>query len=278
MDACVVLCGVMLVDDAYEQYCALVADPLERQEFDGLLVSAISTGEAGFDLWNYAQDEYVIHYTLSPDYVAREYAQMRAGDGARLYRDRETGELMADPFNRFINRMSADLKTELEELENYKRDLVGAQTQISMRPLSRELLETDVISGLLNDSNVLRLRAFLDERIPDGEQDYAFADRVVEQLVYLAIESGNLQEMFSYAMDLGLGECCEDEQRLPTLITNVYNAMPSWENNGWSPQELYERVTGRRMFYNEDGSVMKIGADDPCPCGSGRKYRECCGR
>ena len=84
--------------------------------------------------------------------------------------------------------------------------------------------------------------------------------------------------MFSYAMDLGLGECCEDEQRLPTLITNVYNAMPSWENNGWSPQELYERVTGRRMFYNEDGSVMKIGADDPCPCGSGRKYRECCGR
>ena len=278
VDACVVLCGVMRVDDAYEQYCALVADPLERQEFDELLLSAISTGEAGFDLWNYAQDEYVIHYTLSPDYVAREYAQMRAGDGARLYRDRETGELMTDPFNHFMNRMSADLKTELEELENYKRDLVGAQTQISMRPLSRELLETDVISGLLNDSNVLRLRAFLDERIPDGEQDYAFADRVVEQLVYLAIESGNLQEMFSYAMDLGLGECCEDEQRLPTLITNVYNAMPSWENNGWSPQELYERVTGRRMFYNEDGSVMKIGADDPCPCGSGRKYRECCGR
>ena len=54
--------------------------------------------------------------------------------------------------------------------------------------------------------------------------------------------------------------------------------MPSWENNGWSPQELYEQVTGRKMFYNEDGTIMKIGADDPCPCGSGKKYRDCCGR
>jgi len=54
--------------------------------------------------------------------------------------------------------------------------------------------------------------------------------------------------------------------------------MPSWENNGWSPQELYEQLTGRKLFYNEDGSVMKLGADDPCPCGSGKTYRNCCGK
>ena len=41
--------------------------------------------------------------------------------------------------------------------------------------------------------------------------------------------------------------------------------------------ELYDQMTGRKMFYNPDGSIMRIGADEPCPCGSGKKYRECCG-
>ena len=25
-----------------------------------------------------------------------------------------------------------------------------------------------------------------------------------------------------------------------------------------------------------DGTTMKIGGNDPCPCGSGRKYKNCC--
>jgi preprotein translocase subunit SecA len=23
---------------------------------------------------------------------------------------------------------------------------------------------------------------------------------------------------------------------------------------------------------------MKVGRNDPCPCGSGKKYKECCGK
>ena len=31
---------------------------------------------------------------------------------------------------------------------------------------------------------------------------------------------------------------------------------------------------------DEDGTVriMKVGRNDPCPCGSGKKYKKCCGR
>ncbi|MBR0404623.1 MAG: SEC-C domain-containing protein [Eggerthellaceae bacterium] len=278
VDACVVQCGVMKVEDAYNQYHSLVSDVLDREGFDRLLEIVASLGDAGFDLWTYPPSDYVVHYTLSPDYVAREFAQQQSDAAAKLYRDSRTGEFSTDPMNRFFGRMRQDLRTELESLENYKRDLVASQSHMPIKPLSRSILENDVISELIDDPNVLRLRAFLDERIPDGQEDYAFADQVVEQMVYSAIESGDLQEMFVVAMEAGLTECCEDEQRLPTLITNVYNAMPSWENNGWSPQELYERVTGRKMFFNEDGSLMKVGADDLCPCGSGKKYRDCCGR
>lgn len=278
IEACVVMCGIMSVDDVYSQYCALAPDALSVEDFEELLQVAVALGNAGFDLWTYGSTDYIVHYTLGADFVAQQFAQTRRDTVSKLYRDRETGAFSADPWNKFVADMRSDLRSELESLEQYKRDLVESQTQMPAKPLSRSLLENDITSELLDDPNVIRLRAFLDERIPDGEKDYAFADQVVEELVFSAIESGSLQDMFAYAMDLGLGDCCEDEQRLPKLITNVYNAMPSWENNGWSPQELYERVTGRKMFFNEDGSLMKVGADDLCPCGSGRKYRDCCGR
>ncbi|KAB5148749.1 hypothetical protein GAC40_28460, partial [Bacteroides thetaiotaomicron] len=31
------------------------------------------------------------------------------------------------------------------------------------------------------------------------------------------------------------------------------------------------------MFY-DTFSGTKIGRNDPCPCGSGKKYKKCCGR
>lgn len=32
-------------------------------------------------------------------------------------------------------------------------------------------------------------------------------------------------------------------------------------------------MCGQKMFYTEDGSVTKVGRNDPCPCGSGKKYK-----
>ena len=39
--------------------------------------------------------------------------------------------------------------------------------------------------------------------------------------------------------------------------------------------ELQTMVDG--MFY-DTFSGTKIGRNDPCPCGSGKKYKKCCGR
>ena len=35
-------------------------------------------------------------------------------------------------------------------------------------------------------------------------------------------------------------------------------------------------VVSGTNFVDPDGSIMKIGGNDPCPCGSGRKYKNCC--
>lgn len=278
IDACVTMCGVAAVDDVYDQYRALVSDVLSREEFDQLIEAATYFGDAAFDVWTYVPTDYLVHYTLTPDFVAQEFARSQRVVLDAFMRHTETGEISSAPFRRMVGQVRDNLAAELEKLEQYKRDLVESQSNMPMKPLSRTLLENDVMGELLDDENAVRLRAFLDERIPDGEDDYSFADRVVEEMVLTAIESGTLQGMYAVAGDFGIEGCTADEQRFALLITNLYNAMPSWENNGWSPQELYEQLTGRKMFYNDDGTVMKLGADDPCPCGSGKKYRDCCGR
>ena len=66
-------------------------------------------------------------------------------------------------------------------------------------------------------------------------------------------------------------------KKLLDLFMNLANAYPNWPNSGWSADELAERATGKKIFYNEDGSPMKDGRNDPCPCGSGKKYKKCCG-
>ena len=284
LDACVVQCGVVRVDDAYAQYCSLVSDVVDRETFDELVASLALSSEVDFGTWKCDGVDYVVHYTLTPDFVAHEHMRQQRETIRGLVQNRETGEIALEiegagrSAGGVGGRIEADLPTELQWLEQYKRGLVESQGNLPMKPLSRSLLENDVVGELLDNPSAVRLRDFLDERIPDGQNDLTFADAVVYEMVLASIESGSLQALFGYAMDLGLEGCSQDPERLTILITNMFNAMPSWENNGWSPQELYEQLTGRKLFYNPDGSVMKVGADDPCPCGSGKKYRDCCGK
>lgn len=48
-----------------------------------------------------------------------------------------------------------------------------------------------------------------------------------------------------------------------------------WSNNGHTPDEMADLMP--RMV---DGirHSRKIGRNEPCPCGSGKKYKKCCGR
>lgn len=53
---------------------------------------------------------------------------------------------------------------------------------------------------------------------------------------------------------------------LYTELHNNTTRMP--ENYGHTPEELFESERIRRV----------VGRNDPCLCGSGKKYKKCCGR
>ncbi len=57
-----------------------------------------------------------------------------------------------------------------------------------------------------------------------------------------------------------------------------------FDNNGWKfiigiePDKL-EDISDLEKLLNPPKPVqsVKIGRNDPCPCGSGKKYKKCCG-
>ena len=52
--------------------------------------------------------------------------------------------------------------------------------------------------------------------------------------------------------------------------------LPQWDN-------LFDEETKKRLYreQKQSGTIRKekkIGRNDPCPCGSGKKYNKCCGK
>ncbi|MFV0283620.1 MAG: UPF0149 family protein [Castellaniella sp.] len=47
-------------------------------------------------------------------------------------------------------------------------------------------------------------------------------------------------------------------------------------NKYWAPRRI--QLTGDRAQRTMRRATPKVGRNDPCPCGSGKKYKHCCGR
>ncbi len=70
---------------------------------------------------------------------------------------------------------------------------------------------------------------------------------------------------------------------LETLYKNMVDARADWlyELPQW--EKIFDENTRKRLYKEQKNSgtirkEKKIGRNDPCPCGSGKKYKKCCGR
>ncbi len=70
---------------------------------------------------------------------------------------------------------------------------------------------------------------------------------------------------------------------LDRLYFNMLNAkadwlyeLPEWDGilSADERREITKKFRVSKIYVNEN----KVGRNDPCPCGSGKKYKNCCGR
>ena len=67
------------------------------------------------------------------------------------------------------------------------------------------------------------------------------------------------------------------------LYKNMVDAKADWlyELPQW--KEIFDDATRKELYLEQkkSGTIIKgpkIGRNDPCPCGSGKKYKKCCGK
>lgn len=74
---------------------------------------------------------------------------------------------------------------------------------------------------------------------------------------------------------------CSNEKQLQKFIDLIMlakNSMRLWENKGYTPLELSEimRERDKNIVKFPISQKPNVGRNDPCPCGSGKKYKKCC--
>lgn len=73
------------------------------------------------------------------------------------------------------------------------------------------------------------------------------------------------------------------------IVMDLSNNIRIWENNGYTPHEIFEKFEKPNLMPLSDkpfdfnasnvsdrNTRQKIGRNDPCSCGSGKKYKKCC--
>ena len=67
------------------------------------------------------------------------------------------------------------------------------------------------------------------------------------------------------------------------LYKNMVAAEADWLYNLEEWNDIYDEETRKRLYKEQKESTTihkdkKIYPNDPCPCGSGKKYKKCCGK
>jgi preprotein translocase subunit SecA len=77
----------------------------------------------------------------------------------------------------------------------------------------------------------------------------------------------------------------EEVQKMLNILMEYGNNMPRWILKGHSSDSIFEKIEKPRLKSLPDKpdtttfSFIKprTGRNEPCPCGSGKKYKNCCG-
>lgn len=157
------------------------------------------------------------------------------------------------------------------------RDLIENQTDATFREFWEEYsgAETKIYSNILDKPEVK----------VSGKIGELAAALEIRPIIYMGFLDG-INSSLNAELDLeNLNEESEIELDIDfeKLFYNMLAAeadylysLPQW-NNILSEEKALEIVKA----YKKSKTVVKgekIGRNDPCPCGSGKKYKKCCGR
>ncbi len=123
------------------------------------------------------------------------------------------------------------------------------------------------------------------EAVPQGKAEELAASFGMENAVFAGFLDG-INTSLKTPVDVEHVEA-DTEVKLDIdfekLYFNMHEAKADWlygldEWNGVLPAEKRREITKQWRLSKQFVAAPKVGPNDPCPCGSGKKYKKCCGR
>ncbi len=163
-------------------------------------------------------------------------------------------------------------------------DFAGVQSLISRRqgkprysPPKEEFLKYSDWDYYEVTPQLIALKRQLSKLIDDP---YTVLD-ILDEIHDISVLEARTQEYFDLLDYAGVVfESMEQAGAMMQLIVDVRNNTRLWANYGHTPNELFslEKSKLRLPHPERPISIKAVGRNDPCPCGSGKKYKKCCGR
>jgi hypothetical protein len=122
------------------------------------------------------------------------------------------------------------------------------------------------------------------------EVDREEAEIMVEHCVDAARNGATLQAVLAEASEFVELPTMESMSAITNLLVPLMNATKQYVIKGYSPMELSSQRAVPQMVMNaplaskpasnviDFASKQKVGRNEPCPCGSGKKYKKCCAK
>ncbi|MEH7119141.1 SEC-C metal-binding domain-containing protein [Neobacillus vireti] len=163
------------------------------------------------------------------------------------------------------------------------RDEHKARKDLAFFSFSKEqLLRAGELGYIERNDSFLQFVTFLTQNYEISRQE---ADGIVEECVYATNIGESPNHLLQFLQSKLEFENIEILKACMDKVINLMNHTKQWFLKGYSPDELSPtEVKSMRPLPEHNKNMVefpsrgKIGRNDPCPCGSNKKYKKCCGR
>lgn len=285
------------LEEAYEKY-RVVIDEFQNEYdpgqelIDGVFQRLIELGMA-CDLDTVDQDmEEYLHFLSGADQT--EELQKRVAENLILFAHYLETERYRPPFLRLADGLQkmefmanpiykGTLWSAYVALESYE---INADSQVS--PFTFDLITRATEVGTEEEQKIDRM---LDQADEEGKTELLLMEYFAgKRMPGIQKELEHIRTQYPYSYE-AVKELTEDLERNPKAASDKYLKLLQERTDSFGYTKsyfdrIYETHYGNGaetvLWDSEDGSYMrqgkKIGRNDPCPCGSGKKYKHCCGK
>lgn len=163
----------------------------------------------------------------------------------------------------------------LFEMEGFNELIQNTQGKPYYIPSKEEFLRYSDENYYEHTLHIERLKTHIKTtyKLDDVKTEEAVFELSLGQQITTKVGDQILQHTLAHWNVMGISpKSMEEVNKLVGLVVKVMNTTRVWINKGFTPDEVNGVVNSTPI------NKIKIGRNEVCPCGSGKKYKKCCGR